>query len=639
MAHLSRPALALSLLLLATHAWAAGSLDDRLRQAREAAAVLPQRGLALLQPMRAQAIAARRLDERMAADEAECRIVSDLDAALALAVADAGLASAGASSDGPSGDARPWWLRLRACRAGMLVELGRIAEARDEFEALLVQTADPALEVPRAMVRLERGVHRSRSGDLKGGQSDLLAACEVLVHRGLTGDGDLCRWHLASHYKRIGDVDESLRLMKLLQAGARARDATYDESIYAFGLAQAYQGAQRWQESLPVFQEALQLSEKLADRHGMAYAENGIAVSLLKLKQPREALLRTDSAMRLLESTGDPRQYEIQAITRAEALAGVGRSAEALALLDSVDRRVRERGDQITLAIHERARAQALSALGRWADAYRALQAAASIDTDLAWQKNSDLAARMRQQFNRDRDGEDLATLRQLHEQELQLRQTQAVALALFVVLLGVLAAFALRKVMQARRLQALATTDELTGLANRRATLAFLEDALARARRDRAEVAVLMIDVDHFKHINDSWGHATGDDVLRHLARVLGGGLRERDRLGRLGGEEFLAVLPGAGAEVARGVAERMRASIAGSPMLAGTTRAVAYTVSIGAAVGDGTGAADTLLAQADAALYRAKGGGRNAVVLHAEPAPDTAPQPGHGAAPAEAA
>lgn len=625
--------------MLAAHAWAADRLEDRLRQVREAAAVLPQRGLALLQPMRAQAVAAGRLDERLAADEAECRIASDLDAAQALAVADAGLASPGVSSDGPSGDARPWWLRLRACRTGMLVELGRMDEARAEFDALLMQTADPALEVPRAMVRLERGVNRSRSGDLQGGQSDLLAACEVLVHRGLAGDGDLCRWHLANHYKRIGDVDESLRLMKLLQAGARARDATYDESIYAFGLAQAFQAARRWEESLPVFQEALRLSEKLADRAGMAYAENGIAVSLLKMKRPGEALLRTENAMRLLDAAGDPRQHEVQVVTRAEALAGVGRPSEALVLLDGVDRRLRERGDRITLAVHERVRAQALSALGRWADAYRALEGAASLDRELDWQRTSEQAARMRQQFNRDRDGEDLATLRRLHEQELQLRQTQAVALALFVVLLGVLAAFALRKVMQARRLQALATTDELTGLANRRATLAFLDDALARARRDRAEVAVLMIDVDHFKHINDSWGHATGDDVLRHLARVLGGGLRERDRLGRLGGEEFLAVLPGAGAEVARGVAERMRASIAGNPMLAGTTRAVAYTVSIGAAVGDGSAASDALLAQADAALYRAKGSGRNAVVLHAEAPADAAPEPGQGSAPAQAA
>lgn len=639
MAHLSRPALALSLLLLTAHAWAADSLDTRLRQAREAAAVAPQRGLALLAPIRSEAIAAQRLDERLAVDEAECRIAGDIDAVHALAAADAGLAAAGTATEGPPGEARSWWLRLRACRAGMLVEVGHVEQARTEFEVLLALTTDPALAVARALTRLERGVHRSRSGDLQRGQADLLAACEVLGRTGHDADRDLCRWHLASHYKRIGDLDESLRLMKLLQAGARARGATYDESIFAYGLAQAYQTGQRWEESLASLREARSLSEKLADRGGMAYAEYGLARSLLELKQPRDALVHADNAMRLLDTRTDRRQYEVQVITKAEALTGVGRPGEAIALLDSVDRRVRDRGDLSTLAGHERARGAAFAAIGRWAEAYRATESAAAIDRDLAWQKNSEQAARMRQQFNRDRDGEDLATLRQLHEQELKLRQTQAVALALFVVLLGVLAAFALRKVMQARRLQALATTDELTGLANRRATLAFLDDALARARRDRAEVAVLMIDVDHFKHINDSWGHATGDDVLRHLARVLGGGLRDRDRLGRLGGEEFLAVLPGAGAEVARGVAERMRASIAASPMLAGTTRAVAYTVSIGAAVGDGTGAADTLLAQADAALYRAKGGGRNAVVLHAEPAPDTAPQPGHGAAPAEAA
>jgi diguanylate cyclase (GGDEF)-like protein len=638
-AHLFRPALALSLLLLAVSAWAAESLADRLRQAREAAAVVPQRGLALLTPMRSEAIAARRLDERLAVDEAECRIAGDMDAVQALAVADAGLAAAGAADEGPPGEARPWWLRLRACRAGMLVELGHVEQARTEFEVLLALTADPALAVPRALARLERGVHRSRSGDLQRGQADLLAACEVLGRTGPDADRDLCRWHLAGHYKRIGDLDESLRLMKLLQAGARARAATYDESIFAYGLAQAYQVGRRWEESLSALREARTLSEKLADRGGMAYAEYGLANSLLELKQPRDALVHADNAMRLLDARTDPRQYEVQAIAKAEALTGVGRAGEAVALLDAVDRRVRDRGDLLTLASHERARGAALAATGRWAEAYRATESAASIDRDLAQKRQSDQAARMRQQFNRDRDGEDLATLRQLHEQELQLRQTQAVALALFVVLLGVLAAFAVRKVMQARRLQRLASTDELTGLPNRRATLAFLDDALARARRDRSEVAVLMIDVDHFKRINDTWGHATGDDVLRHLARVLGGGLRDRDRLGRLGGEEFLAVLPGAGADVARGVAERMRAAIAGTPMLGSTARAIAYTVSIGAAVDDGVQAAGALLARADAALYQAKGAGRNTVVLHAGPGAVDDPQPQGTAAPAEAA
>jgi diguanylate cyclase (GGDEF)-like protein len=636
---LARTAVALSLWLMGAFAWAADTLPDRLHQARAAAAVAPQRGLALLAPMRADAIAAGRLDERLAVDEAECRIAGDTDALQALAVADAGLAAAGTAAEGPAGEARLWWLRLRACRAGMLVELGHVEQARNEFEIVLAQTTVPALEVPHALARLERGVHRSRSGDLHRGQADLLAACEVLSRTGPEADRDLCRWHLAGHYKRIGDLDESLRLMNLLQAGARARGATYDESIFAYGLAQAYQVSRRWEESLAALREARSLSEKLADRSGMAYAEFGLASSLLQLKQPREALAHADNAMRLLDARTDPRQYEVQAIVKAEALTGVGRAGEAVALLDAVDRRVRDRGDLSTLASLERARGAAHAATGRWAEAYRATESAAAIDRDLAQKRQSDQSARLRQQFNRDRDGEDLATLRRLHEQELQLRQTQAVALALFVVLLGVLAAFAVRKVMQARRLQLLASTDELTGLPNRRATLAFLDEALAQARRDRSEVAVLMIDVDHFKRINDTWGHATGDDVLRHLARVLGGGLRDRDRLGRLGGEEFLAVLPGAGADVARGVAERMRAAIAGTPMLGSTTHAIAYTVSIGAAVDDGVQAAGALLARADAALYQAKGAGRNTVVLLAEPddAAATLSQP--GTAPAEAA
>lgn len=105
------------------------------------------------------------------------------------------------------------------------------------------------------------------------------------------------------------------------------------------------------------------------------------------------------------------------------------------------------------------------------------------------------------------------------------------------------------------------------------------------------------------------------GDQVLRHVARVLAAGLRGRDRLGRLGGEEFLAVLPGASVPQAQQVAERMRSAIAGTPLI-GPAGEVRFTVSIGVAGAQIAEAADALVARADAALYRAKHSGRNAVV-----------------------
>ena len=189
-------------------------------------------------------------------------------------------------------------------------------------------------------------------------------------------------------------------------------------------------------------------------------------------------------------------------------------------------------------------------------------------------------------------------------------------ALGLFVILLSAVLVVAARKFRQARHLQNLASTDELTGLANRRALLSFAADAVARAHRDEAALAVLMIDIDHFKRVNDRHGHAVGDQVLRHASRVLAAGLRERDRLGRVGGEEFVAVLPGATLAQARQVAERMRSAIDAARLI-GPTGEVRFTVSIGVAGARIAETADALLERADAALYLPKDRGRNTVVI----------------------
>lgn len=164
-----------------------------------------------------------------------------------------------------------------------------------------------------------------------------------------------------------------------------------------------------------------------------------------------------------------------------------------------------------------------------------------------------------------------------------------------------------------------MATHDPLTGVLNRRALFAQSQKAFARSQRGETPMALLMLDADHFKRINDAFGHQTGDEVLRELAQRLQGPLPASAHLGRYGGEEFLAVLPGLTPDAAHAVAERVRADLA-RPFDAGSRLADAgierLTVSIGMA--SFRGAADTLdamLARADAALYRAKAAGRDRV------------------------
>lgn len=184
--------------------------------------------------------------------------------------------------------------------------------------------------------------------------------------------------------------------------------------------------------------------------------------------------------------------------------------------------------------------------------------------------------------------------------------------------LLGMLAAQVAIDLENAR-LEALASRDPLTGVANRRRFDETLARALADARRTKISVAVALLDLDHFKTVNDVYGHPEGDKVLRTAVERWQSGLRPADLLARIGGEEFAVLLPGADAPRARDVAERLRTRLSSKPFAVrrGSVQ-LPITVSIGVAVSDaGAGTPSKLLSSADAALYQAKDDGRNRVVI----------------------
>ena len=163
---------------------------------------------------------------------------------------------------------------------------------------------------------------------------------------------------------------------------------------------------------------------------------------------------------------------------------------------------------------------------------------------------------------------------------------------------------------------------DHLTGLWNRGAILEFLERELARARRGPEPLAVMVIDVDHFKAVNDTHGHQAGDVVLQAVARRLAGAMRAYDWVGRYGGEEFLAIVAATDSAGIRGYAERLRACIADEPIVgpANVPGKIHVTVSIGAAAAR-LGPHFTcgfLINAADEALNLAKTNGRNRVEVH---------------------
>jgi diguanylate cyclase (GGDEF)-like protein len=168
------------------------------------------------------------------------------------------------------------------------------------------------------------------------------------------------------------------------------------------------------------------------------------------------------------------------------------------------------------------------------------------------------------------------------------------------------------RAMRLAAEAQYLAHTDPLTGLANRRRTMTQLDKGIERCVNEGRKLALIAIDIDFFKQVNDRFGHQTGDEVLVRFSEIARGETRASDLIGRVGGEEFVWILPDAGAAEARDAAERLRRSVEEKSSENGLPQ---ITASIGYALfkkGDNSSA---LLARADAALYGAKEGGRNQV------------------------
>jgi diguanylate cyclase (GGDEF)-like protein len=177
-------------------------------------------------------------------------------------------------------------------------------------------------------------------------------------------------------------------------------------------------------------------------------------------------------------------------------------------------------------------------------------------------------------------------------------------------------------------KLQTLAITDGLTGLYNSRHFYTQLESEVDRSSRYRHPLAMLLIDIDHFKEFNDTYGHLEGDKVLARFSQVLKSCLRTNDSAYRYGGEEFTVLLPETGAEEARTVAQRIRTALEMESFSPEPSRAVSKTISIGVTEYQPGEATTAFINRADAAMYLSKQNGRNRVsVLHADAVPRTEP------------
>ena len=204
------------------------------------------------------------------------------------------------------------------------------------------------------------------------------------------------------------------------------------------------------------------------------------------------------------------------------------------------------------------------------------------------------------------------------HKSSEVIRTGQIMALALFATVLATAVAVIWRVRFLHQELTRQATLDALTGINNRRNFMALVQDEAYRATRYGQPLSLAVVDLDHFKRVNDTFGHHAGDLVLRHFCAVCMADLRQSDAIGRIGGEEFAILMPNTTAADARAVIERIRQTLADSMVLEGGAE-IRITGSFGLVTSPGANATpdlDELFKAADLALYAAKAGGRNQVV-----------------------
>ena len=452
--------------------------------------------------------------------------------------------------------------------------------------------------IPEALDALTTAYNRFEKRGDRFGMSNALSALATLYGRETAGTADLEK-----------AVDYHQRAIELAQPYA----GRYDRSTDFFNLGTAYLRLKKFDRARQFLEKSLAISQDLQDTVGTAYGHQRLGVLEMEQGHPREALALEDKALEVFSRTGDRAAEFRTLLARAEALAQLERkreSLEALAQAAAVSERLNS--PRLEPLLHEAA-ARIHSRFGDFEKAYAALASLRSAERRRDEAARSDRASELQARFDLQQKEAENVLLRMRERESEARRLALALALVLSLLVLGIVAFFLVGYVRSHQRVAALAMKDDLTGIANRRNILEYGRLHVRRSRKGGEGLCVALLDLDHFKSINDELGHAVGDNVLKAFAETCTRQLRSQDRLGRFGGEEFLLVMPGVDSAQVPYVFERLRKALIETP-IPGIPADRNITFSLGAA--ELRGVADdleSLIQRADRALYRAKQAGRD--------------------------
>ncbi len=504
---------------------------------------------------------------------------------------------------------------------------GRHDEALERYEAArrLHAAAGDAYELARSERRLG-DVYYFISEYARALEHYLaaLARFEELAARGTDTVNDV---HVAHLNATIGNVEQATGDLPSAREHYERALAIYEKSDFRAGIAGAYYNlgmiAQELKEddtALAHYARARETATALGDGYLESLALSATGSVSLSRGRPDEALATFREALALCRTLDRKRGILTNLLRIAEAERTRGRVRDALAVLGEAESLAIALSDKRLESDIHRERAADLEALGDAAGALASFRRYAALHDEVLGAEKSKRLAELRIAHETGRKEQAIALLRAERSMERQLRWTALGALGFSVVVLALLwSRYRLRARADAEirrkndalelayaQVDELSRTDELTGLPNRRALTAILEQEASRVHRSGEPLSLLLADLDDLKRCNDEHDHACGDHVLVEVGRMLRRALREHDVVGRWGGDEFLFVLPDTDHGGALNVAERARAEVAATP-LDWRGVEVRVTMSFGVATADGTHA-EAALQHADAALHDAK-------------------------------
>ena len=427
---------------------------------------------------------------------------------------------------------------------------------------------------------------------------------------------------LSTVMRSTGDYPQALALNQEVIDWDSRRGATLSLSVDRFLRGKILSLMGQYPAAIGEFTEARKLSVQLNDTQGVAFADLFDCSARIELAQLSRAAAECNSALRAFAAAHSVDEVKEAQWLLARIDLANGHAEKALSTLNEVlDRDGADMLPSRVASIYQ-SRARANAALHNFRDAYADLAEYARRYAAANDAERARAAAAMRARFETDREIERNAQLK--HEltvsQERSQRQARelrwnAIVVASGVMVIALLIYFLIVNRRYRQQLVKLASQDALTGLPNRRRTAELATAALAGAEAAQSPLTIAIIDMDHFKIINDRCGHATGDFVLKEFARVGREALRDTDVLGRWGGEEFLLIMPGATLEVALASLERMRTLVFGIHLPAsGAGLRVSLSAGLATSLRHGR-SLDEMIARADSALYAAKNEGRDLV------------------------